>query len=136
MARTPDEKLDLILDVLRANGLHGSQCDLRRGVLFKAEGDRVVGVDHPQCDCWLSQPDDYPSLPEHDLIVSVTGPAVPVDRERPETWPWVRVVHRPTGLAAEAAGVSVIQAKGEALQELYRLHWNLQQPIEIQSEES
>jgi len=89
------EKLDLVLDVLRANDLHQEACE--KGQTDEANRQSGMYWYPKPCNCWLSEPDVPPALPLHELRIDMTigGPV----SEQGAT----RVTHLPTGMVASAA---------------------------------
>lgn len=104
------EKLDLVLDVLRANDLHQEACGLRQ----TEEANRHGGMYfYPKpCTCWLSDPADPPALPDGELRVDVHRNAVPNAEAS------ARVTHLPTGVVATATAATERKALAEAKAEL------------------
>jgi hypothetical protein len=111
------EKLDLVLDVLRANELHQDACAALR-VARKQRGSTLYFVP-VACDCWLSEPPEPPALDGRDLRVDVDPHPTPWRPDLPkDQWPAVRVTHLPTGHTVTRRGRSQLQAKAEALHAL------------------
>ncbi len=122
-------KLELILDVLRANEMHSSGCALLQTRL--AQRNTGAYLSPPPCDCWLSAPATFPPLPESELRVDVfhSGAYYIGSGSVEANWPTVRIVHIPTGLSVSKKARSQLQAKAAALEEISRMHAELQKPL-------
>lgn len=112
MHRSDSEKFDLILDVLRANGLHQEHCNV---LAHDRAWNRGQLVEAGPCNCWLSEPPSPPRLPESELHFDISRRAFRVDRDDADTWPEVTVAHVPSGLVASAQHYSALQAKAAAI---------------------
>lgn len=110
-----EAKLDLLLDVARANDLHQEACPVNQAARAWKRG-RLLSAG--SCDCWLSQPAPPPALVETDLIISIyrSGSELPGGASA-----HVRIVHAPTGHTVTEAHQSAIQAKAAALEKLARI---------------
>jgi hypothetical protein len=111
-------KLDLILDVLRANEMHLGSCVWLR--VAKAQQFTTAYLVPKKCNCWLSVPAPLPLLPEEELRIDVFRNNGQFDMSLSQD-PSVRITHLPTGITATVQDRSAIQAKMAAWREVTEL---------------
>lgn len=105
------DKLDLVLDVLRANDLHQEACEKRQTDEANREGRMYW---YPKaCTCWLSEPVTPPALLDGELRVDIGIRNGAVNAEAS-----VRVTHLPTGVGASATAATEGKALAAAKAEL------------------